>query len=353
MAVAPFLPGREQGRTPLSNLRTALDAKLSALTAHIWPSGKPSGYTFATGGSPTWTTDSSNWPELDGWWAMTFDTGHGFTAAMRLLVPKVALYPHVGQCIFLRSGHDGASWNGPYTAIAKLFATHGYHVVTSSMLFHGDNPASVDATVPGTGTVTMDEHNDLDAFDGSGVSGISKFMDDVISCLNWLDAVHDFDRYHIAGLSGGGTDSSFIPAVESRFTCCWPVAGWMYQGLWGSTPDYSVDNTGEYEQHTGPWNAIASVDDIFALAAYNRPAGGFHRLTCNKFDYYNSSYGRYAEIEAATRAVQARLGYGQLGQHSWFEDASHGTVPRDPQEHKISAQTQAQIMADLAALNGT
>ena len=182
---------------------------------------------------------------------ITVEMKHDINSISYLLYPKeqssedLIIY-HNGHGQFL---HDGVKQ-------IRFFLDRGYPVLVFSMPINGMNNQPV-IMLDGNETL-LSHHEQLEVLESDKFSPISYFVEPIAVTLNYIDKNFDYSNYHMTGISGGGWTTIIYPAIDSRISHGFSVAG--------SHPDESM--TEDYEQRHLDLYQIASYEDLYVLASF-------------------------------------------------------------------------------------
>ena len=88
---------------------------------------------------------------------------------------------------------------------------------------------------------------------------------------------YSIDNFHMVGISGGGWTSTIYPALDSRITKSFSVAGTLPLSL-----RTTIDDVGDYEQYNPEFYSIANYMEFYIMSSYGENRK--HTQVYNKFD---------------------------------------------------------------------
>ena len=182
---------------------------------------------------------------------ITVEMKHGVNSIAYLLYPKEQSSEDL---IIYHNGHEQPIHEG--VKQIRFFLDRGYTVLVFAMPLMGMNSQPV-IMLDGNETL-LSRHNQLEVLESDKFSPISYFVEPITVTLNYIDKNFDYSNYHMTGISGGGWTTVIYPAIDSRISHGFSVAG--------SHPDESM--TEDYEQRQSDLYQIASYEDLYVLASF-------------------------------------------------------------------------------------
>ena len=189
---------------------------------------------------------------------ITVEMKHDLNSIAYLLYPKEQSSEDL---IIYHTGHGQSLHDG--VKQIRFFLDRGYPVLVFSMPINGMNNQPV-IMLDGNEILLSDHgswtgnHDQLEVLESDKFSPISYFVEPIAVTLNYIDKNFDYSNYHMTGISGGGWTTIIYPAIDSRISHGFSVAG--------SHPDESM--TGDYEQSHLDLYQIASYEDLYVLASF-------------------------------------------------------------------------------------
>ena len=209
-----------------------------------------------------------------------------------------------GKLVMYHYGHTSEDWNagGKQVDFIHTLINAGYTVCGSQM-------------PPGNTT----GHN-LYPAPNSSLNPLKYFVEDVIRCINELDA--DFDAIYMAGLSGGSWSTIVCAALDTRIKRCVHIDG--------DYPLFISEGSRDYEQFLPGVYPFFDYQDLYVMASSGeRRQRQINVVSSGLFD--KAAY----DAKPYEVAVKARLSGGT------FDISFDATTVA----HEISAATRAAIIA--------
>ena len=164
-----------------------------------------------------------------------------------------------GKLIIYHQGHSGDFFNGKKTI--EYFLKKNYPVVAFAMPLSGNNSQPI-IDIPQFGKIKFHSHNQFSLLENDNFTPMKFFIEPVIFTLNYLESHHDFDSYHMVGISGGGWTTTLIAALDERINHSFSIAG-SYPMFLRSDPK----NFGDYEQNNLEFYKLANYLDLYVMAS--------------------------------------------------------------------------------------
>ena len=178
---------------------------------------------------------------------------HGFISHSYLFLPNNSN----GKLIIYHQGHSGGFINGKETI--QDFLDSGFSVAAFSMPLIGMNNQPI-INLDNIGPVIFFKHNQLVLLESEEFSSLELFFAPINSTLNYLENNYSFREYHMVGISGGGWVTTVYPALDSRISKSFSVAGSLPLSLRNI-----VDDVGDYEQFHPKLYSMANYFELYAM----------------------------------------------------------------------------------------
>jgi len=221
------------------------------------------------------------------------------------------------QKLFIyHQGHGGDFYHGKQT-IQKLLNS-GFSVAAFSMPLHGMN-SQPEIEFENIGKIKFFKHNQFVLLEEDDFSTLSYFFSPINTTLNYLSENYGFTDYYMTGISGGGWTSTIYPAIDTRISKSFPVAGTSPLSLRNV-----IDDVGDYEQFHPELFSITNYFQIYVMSSYGSDRE-FVQIF-NKYDtccFFDESYEIYGET------LQNFVHENNYGKFTLIVDDTH-------KEHKIS-----------------
>ena len=237
---------------------------------------------------------------------------YGVNSISYLFVPESSN----NKLIIYHQGHGGDFYKGKETI--QFFLEHDYTVLAFSMPLLGMNDQPI-IEVSNIGTMQLTSHEHFRFLESSNFSPIKFFMEPIAVSLNYLDENYDFSSYDMIGISGGGWTTTLYPAIDSRISQSYSVAG--------SVPIYlrSVpQNYGDYEQWIPELYQNANYLDLYIMNSY-----GDNRKFIQIFNKYDSCCFSGELYKSYENEIKESINQLKKGHFDIYLDETHKT-------HKIS-----------------
>ena len=209
----------------------------------------------------------SNLQQID---RLTIEMEHGLTSIVYIFLPETSN----GNVILYHQGHSGGFINGKSTI--QKFLDNGFTVAAFSMPLIGLNNQPV-IELENLGQVKFLKHNQFVFFESENFSSMSYFFTPLSKTLNHLSNNFPFENFHMVGISGGGWTTTVYPALDTRITKSFSIAGSLPLSL-----RTIVDDVGDYEQYHPEFYSIANYLDIYTMSSSGN--GREHIQIFNKYD---------------------------------------------------------------------
>ena len=246
-----------------------------------------------------------------------------FTITMKHKVNSIVYLFHPKQSndhlILYHQGHAGDFINGKQSI--DYFLKNGYYVVAFSMPLLGMNEQPI-IEIENLGVVKLFNHDQLQYLESENFTSISYFLTPIAYTLNYLDDHYNFKTYSMVGLSGGGWASTIYPAIDTRISKSFAVAGSLPISL-----RLNAQDIGDYEQLHFELYKIANYPELYIMSSYGNDRE-FVQIF-NKYDTCCFAGTLYEHYEYEIKKVVSNLNNGKF---SVILDDTHN-------EHKISGHT--------------
>ena len=237
---------------------------------------------------------------------------YGVNSISYLFVPESSN----NKLIIYHQGHAGDFYKGKETI--QFFLENNYTVLAFSMPLLGMNDQPI-LEVPNIGTIKLTSHEHLRFLESSNFSPIKFFMEPITVSLNYLDENYDFSSYDMIGISGGGWTTTLYPAIDSRISQSYSIAG--------SVPIYlrsTPQNYGDYEQWLPELYQNANYLDLYIMNSY-----GDDRKFVQIFNKYDPCCFSGELYKSYENEIQESISQLKKGHFDIYLDDSH-------KSHKIS-----------------
>ena len=185
-------------------------------------------------------------------------------------------------------GHAGDFIHGKQT-IQKLLNA-GFSVAAFSMPLEGMNSQPV-IELDNIGEVKFFKHNQLVLLEEENFSTLIYFFSPINTTLNYLSENYAFTDYYMVGISGGGWTSTIYPALDTRISKSFAIAGSIPLSL-----RTVIDDVGDYEQFHPDLFSITNYFQIYIMSSYGEDREFIQIF--NKYDtccFFNNSFLAYDE----------------------------------------------------------
>ena len=113
------------------------------------------------------------------------------------------------------------------------------------------------------GPIKFIKHNQLVMLESDDFSTMSYFFSPISITLNYLEQNYSVDEYTMVGISGGGWTSTIYPAVDTRISKSFAVAGSFPLSMRNI-----VDDVGDYEQFNPNLYSISNYPELYILNSF-------------------------------------------------------------------------------------
>jgi len=161
--------------------------------------------------------------------------------------------------LLYHQGHGGDFFLGKNTI--KYFVENGYNVLAFEMPLYGKNNNPIVET--DFGKIRLINHNHLIFLETNNFTSMKFFVEPIAEVLNYLEQKHEFEKFYMVGLSGGGLIATIYPALDERISESYSVAG--------SHPIYleaTETRPGHYEYLNMNFYRIANYLELYVLSSY-------------------------------------------------------------------------------------
>ena len=231
------------------------------------------------------------------------------------------------ELIIYHQGHSGGFFNGISTI--SYFLKNGYSVMAFSMPLMGMNNQPM-INVENLGSITFFDHDQFQLLESESFSPLNYFFTPINHSLNYLDLNHNFNNYHMVGISGGGWTSTVYPALDTRISKSFAVSGSLPLSLRINSQDL-----GDYEQIQPELYKIANYSELYIMSSFGEDRS-FNQIF-NKYDPCCFSGTLFNEYESKISNIVSKL---NLGDFNVYLDETH-------KEHKISEYAQELILEKI------
>jgi hypothetical protein len=167
-----------------------------------------------------------------------------------------------GKLILYHQGHSGGFVNGKQ--IIQAFLNSGFSVAAFSMPLIGLNNQPT-VQIENFGPIQFFKHNQLILLDSDEFSSMNYFFTPINITLNHLIENYSFDEYHMVGISGGGWASTVYPAIDTRISKSFSVAGSLPLSLRNT-----IGDVGDYEQYNKKFYSILNYFELYIMSSYGQ-----------------------------------------------------------------------------------
>ena len=186
---------------------------------------------------------------------ITLQMEHGFISNSYLFVPNDGNE----KLIIYHQGHSGGFINGKQTI--QDFLNAGFSVAAFSMpLFEPNNQPT--ENIENIGPIKFLKHNQFVLLESENFSTLELFLSPISSTLNYLETHYGYSEFYMVGISGGGWTSSVYPALDTRISKSFSVAGSLPLSLRNV-----IDDVGDYEQFHPELYSIANYFELYVLSS--------------------------------------------------------------------------------------
>ena len=209
----------------------------------------------------------SNLRQID---KLTIEMESGVTSVVYIFLPEISN----GKMILYHQGHSGGFVNGKDTI--QKFIDSGFSVAAFSMPLIGLNTQPI-IEIDNIGPVKFLKHNQFVYLDKDNFSSMSYFFTPISITLNHIDKNFSFNEYHMVGISGGGWTSTVYPAIDTRISESFSIAGSLPLSLRNV-----IDDIGDYEQYNPEFYSIANYYELYIMSSFGENRE--HIQIFNKYD---------------------------------------------------------------------
>ena len=229
---------------------------------------------------------------------ITINMKNDFSASVYLFLPKQSNE----KLIIYYHGHSGGFIEGKQT-IQKLLIS-GFSVAAFSMpLIEPNNQPIV--KLDNIGPIKFFKHGQLDLLESKDFSSISYFFTPINITLNHISKNYSFTDYYMVGISGGGWASTVYPAIDTRISKSFAVAGSLPLTL-----RTQIDDVGDYEQYHPQLYSIANYFELYIMSSYGQNRE-FVQIF-NKHDPCCFAGNLYESYYQSTENIIAKLKHGKF-----------------------------------------
>ena len=218
--------------------------------------------------------------------------------------------------IIYHQGHGGDFILG-YDTI-QFFVERGYSVLAFSMPLLGMNNQPI-VHVDNIGPIILKSHNHFQFIETSELKPIKFFVEPIAISLNYIDENFDYKNIHMLGISGGGWTTVLYPALDTRISYSYSVAG-SYPLFMQS----SFKTLGDYEVNLPELYSRVNYLELYIMASFGNDRQ-FVQIF-NEFDRCCWAGDHFKIYENDVKQIVNELGNGKF--EIWL-DSTHN-------EHKIS-----------------
>ena len=209
----------------------------------------------------------SNLKQID---RLTIKMEHELSSIVYVFIPE----KNNGNVMLYHQGHSGGFINGKSTI--QKFLDSGFTVAAFSMPLLGLNNQPV-IDMEDLGSVKLFKHNQFVLLESENFSSMSYFFTPISITLNYFSENFSFNNFHMVGISGGGWTTTVYPALDTRITKSFSVAGSLPLAL-----RITIDDVGDYEQFHPEFYSIANYLELYIMSSSGN--GREHFQIFNKYD---------------------------------------------------------------------
>jgi hypothetical protein len=207
-----------------------------------------------------------------------------------------------GKLFIYHQGHAGDFIHGKQTIRQLLIS--GFSVAAFSMPLEGMNNQPI-IELENIGKVKFFKHNQFVLLEEKNFSSLSYFFSPINTTLNYLSTNYAFSDYYMLGISGGGWTSTIYPALDTRISKSFAIAGSIPLSL-----RTVIDDVGDYEQFHPGLFSITNYFQIYVMNSYGEDREFIQIF--NKYDtccFFNNSFIAYDE---KIQNFMSELNYGKF-----------------------------------------
>lgn len=293
------------------NTETDLLEKKNNLVSYIWKDGGLPSLKLPQSVEMVVDDRYADLKNLDKIEKITVSMENGVNSYAYLFVAKSSN----DELLIYHAGHDGDFINGKSTI--QFFLNKGYSVLALSMPLLGMNNQPIVDTKD-FGPIKLESHNHFILLESEEFSPIKYFVEPITVSLNYIETKHQFNSYHMVGLSGGGWTAVLYSAIDNRISDTFSVAG--------SLPFYlrSESDLGDYEQTVPDLYRIANYLELYVL-----DSSGQNRELVQIFNKYDPCCFSNPKFNTYENEIKSTLSKTGGGNFAIYLDDTH-------KEHKIS-----------------
>tara|TARA_A100001037_G_C15091815_1_gene609510 strand:+ start:454 stop:1566 length:1113 start_codon:yes stop_codon:yes gene_type:complete len=194
----------------------------------------------------------SNLEQID---KLTITMEHGLSSIVYVFYPENSN----GKVVIYHQGHSGGFINGKSTI--EKFVDDGFTVAAFSMPLIGLNNQPI-VNIENIGSVKLLKHNQFVILESDEFSSMSYFFTPITVTINYLTDISNFKDFYMLGISGGGWTSTVYPALDTRITKSFSIAGSLPLSLRNI-----ISDVGDYEQFNPEFYSIANYFDIYVMSS--------------------------------------------------------------------------------------
>tara|TARA_Y100000996_G_scaffold415533_1_gene410889 strand:+ start:4081 stop:5199 length:1119 start_codon:yes stop_codon:yes gene_type:complete len=180
---------------------------------------------------------------------------------------EIKSYPYIffpeqsnGNLILFHQGHSGGFINSKSTI--QSFLNSGFTVAAFSMPLIGMNNQPL-VEIEHLGHVKIFKHDQLILLETEDFTSMNYFFTPVNTTLNYLEKNYSFEEFHMIGISGGGWVTTVYPAIDTRITKSFSVAGSLPLSL-----RIISDDVGDFEQYNPNFYSISNYFELYVMSSF-------------------------------------------------------------------------------------
>jgi hypothetical protein len=217
-----------------------------------------------------------------------------------------------GNLVIYHEGHGG-DWVTE-TKTIQHFLSKGYAVLGIAMPLLGFNANPV-VDLPDFGKIKLEFHNQLHLLETDEFHPLKFYFEPITVALNYAIKEFNIKKTYLIGLSGGGWTTIVYPAIDTRISHGYSVAGANPIFLRLDSNDYF-----DYEHTVPEFYRIANYEELYVMSSFgeNRKLVQIY----NKWDTCCFSNDLYKIYETTIKNKLKTLGKGTF--ENYLDDTYRG-----------------------------
>ena len=217
-----------------------------------------------------------------------------------------------GNLVIYHEGHNG-DWDRE-TKTIQHFLSKGYVVLAAAMPLLGFNANPI-VDFPDFGKIKLEFHNQLHLLETNEFHPLKFYFEPIVVALNHTIKKFNIKKTYMIGLSGGGWTTIVYPAIDTRISHGYSVAG--------ANPIFlRLDQTDYFDyEHTVPeFYRLANYEELYVMSSF----GDGRKLVqiYNKWDTCCFSNDLYKIYEKTIKQKLKTLGKGNF--ENYLDDTYRG-----------------------------